>query len=51
MILITELFDPLGLKNQLLRDRAQQAKIEQSHQFVAHVNENELACISFDSGT
>ena len=44
---ITEFFDPMELKNQLLRERAQQAKVEQSRQFVAH--ENELAYLSFDN--
>ena len=49
MATITEFFDPLELKNQLLRERAQHAKVERSRQFVAHENENELAYLSFDN--
>lgn len=49
MATIMEFFDPLELKNQLLRERAQRAKVERSRQFVAHENENELAYLSFDN--
>lgn len=49
MATITEFFDPLELKNKLLRERAQQAKVERSRQFVAHENENELAYLSLDN--
>ncbi len=49
MATITEFFDPLELKNQSLQERAQQAKVVRSRQFVAHENEIEVAYLSFDN--
>jgi GNAT superfamily N-acetyltransferase len=48
MVAITEFLDPLKLKNQSLRARAQQAKVVRSRQFIAHENKIEVAYLSFD---
>ena len=48
MATITEIFDPAELRNQCLRERAKQAKMARSRQFVAHTGDNEMAYLSFD---
>ena len=48
MATISEFFDPLELGSNSLRERAQQAKVNRSRQFVALEDEIEVAYFSLD---